>query len=43
KIGLTQRVGGYLSGNVIVKDIGLLTPPDFSFSDTADKHSATDV
>lgn len=32
KLGLTQRVGGYLSGNVIVKDIGLLTPPDFEFS-----------
>ncbi|CAM3202855.1 NAD(P)H-hydrate epimerase [Leuconostoc rapi] len=32
KVGLTQRVGGYLSGNVIVKDIGLLTPQDFTFS-----------
>ena len=43
KIGLTRRVGGYLSGNVIVKDIGLLTPPDFSFSDTEENHSTKDV
>ncbi|WP_294973973.1 NAD(P)H-hydrate epimerase [uncultured Leuconostoc sp.] len=41
KIGLTQRVGGYLSGNVIVKDIGLLTPTDFSFSNTDNKNSPT--
>jgi len=32
KSGLNQHVGGYLSGNVIVKNIGLLTPPDFIFS-----------
>ena len=32
KIGLTQKVGGYLSGHVVVKDIGLLTPADMIFS-----------
>lgn len=42
KIGLTQRVGGYLSGNVIVKDIGLLTPQDFNFS-LPDKENSPSV
>lgn len=42
KIGLTQRVGGYLSGNVIVKDIGLLTPQDFNFS-LSDKENSPSV
>ena len=32
KLGLTQKVGAHLSGQVVVKDIGLLTPPDMTFS-----------
>lgn len=32
KIGLTQKVGSYLAGHVVVKDIGLLTPADMIFS-----------
>ncbi|WP_220741359.1 NAD(P)H-hydrate epimerase [Leuconostoc miyukkimchii] len=32
KLGLTQHTGGYLSGHVVTKDIGLLLPPDFEFS-----------
>ncbi len=32
KVGLTKRVGGYLSGDTIVKDVGMLVPEDFEFS-----------
>lgn len=32
KVGLTKRVGGYLSGDTIVKDVGMLVPDDFEFS-----------
>ena len=32
KVGLTQQNGCYLSGNVILKDVGMLIPDDFEFS-----------
>lgn len=41
KVGLTQNVGGYLSGNVIVKDIGLRLPEDFTFTTVTPDNIAT--
>ncbi|TYC46317.1 NAD(P)H-hydrate epimerase [Leuconostoc litchii] len=32
KVGLTQQKGSSLSGNIIIKDVGMLIPDDFEFS-----------